>query len=59
MNFDQLLAAIGQAKAPKRTNAWKTIIGNKTAFMAWFYSQSTTQEQKLRASYPQLFAAIG
>lgn len=58
MNYDGLLASIGQAKAPKRTNAWKTITGNKTAFMTWFNSQSSTQEQKLKAAYPQLFAAL-
>jgi len=58
MDYSKLLASIAQAKAPKRTKAWKTIVGDPVAFRNWFKDLSPTEEQKIEASMPQLFAAL-
>ena len=58
MNYSKLLASIAQAKAPKRTKAWKIIVGDPVAFRDWFKDLSPTEEQKIEVSMPQLFAAL-
>lgn len=58
MDYSKLLASIGQAKAPKRTKAWKTIVGDPVAFRNWFKDLPPTEEQKIEASMPQLFATL-
>lgn len=58
MDYEKLLTHMSTLKVPARSKAWKLILSTKESFMDWFNSLPRTQEQQIKAAWPQLFQAV-